>query len=87
MATHALTPRPEDLGAAWSAHAHRAVALLPDDLQWATPLLDPLRPIPLLCSREQACRLGAWHSNLPSRAQLSFATAKRTPDDPPPVCA
>lgn len=86
-ATHALTPRVEDLGACWSAHAHRAVALLPPDLRWARPLLDPLRPVPLLCSREQARRLIAWHASLPTHAQLSFASAKRGPDDPPPVCA
>ena len=86
-ATHALTPRVEDLGAWWSAHAHRALALLPADLHWAGPLLDPLRPVPLLCSREQARRLIAWHDRLPTAAQVSFTTTKRDPDDPPPLCA
>jgi hypothetical protein len=87
MATHALTPRVEDLGAWWSAHAHRALTLLPPDLQWASPLLDPLRPVPMLCSREQARRLIEWHANLPNQAQVSFTSAKRRRDDPPPICA
>jgi hypothetical protein len=86
-ATHALTPRVEDLDAWWSAHAHRALALLPADLHWARPLLDPLRPVPLLCSREQARLLIAWHERLPTAAQVSFATTKRDRDDPPPLCA
>lgn len=86
-ATHALTPRVEDLGAWWSPHAHRAIALLPPDLQWARPLLDPLRPVPLLCSREQARLLLAWHARLPNQAQVSIVSAKRGPDDLPPVCA
>ena len=85
--THALTPRVDDLGAWWSAHAHRSLALLPADLAWARPLLDPLRPVALLCSGEQARRLIAWHAQLPNRAQVSFTVAKREPDDRPPLCA
>ena len=86
-ATHALTPRVEGLGAWWSAHAHRALALLPADLQWARPLLDPLRPVPMLCSSEQARLLMEWHAHLPTHAQVSFTTARSGPEDRPPVCA
>lgn len=86
--THALTPRVEDLGAWWSPRAHRALAMLPPELQWARPLLDPLRPVALLCSREQARRVLAWHAQLPNQAQVSFTVARRRPDDDrPPLCA
>src|SRR5215207_5313960 len=78
--THALSPRVEDLGGWWSACARRALALLPSDLQWARPLLDPVQPVPLLCSREQAERLLRWHARLPSYAQVSFTAAKRRRD-------
>jgi hypothetical protein len=86
-ATHALTPRVDDLGAWWSAHAHRALALLPPDLQWASPLLDPLRPVPMLCSREQARAVMEWHAHLPNQAQVSFTSSKRGPEEHPPACA
>lgn len=85
--THAVSPRVEDLGDWWGVCARRALALLPPELEWAKPLLDPIEPVPLLCSHEQAVRLLRWHSRLPTYAQLSFTAARRWHRDRPPSCA
>ena len=68
-----LAPRLSDLpGGFWAAHASRCRQRLPDELDWAGPLLDPHAPHPVACTRPQARRLFVWHDQLPTTAQLSF---------------
>ena len=68
-----LAPRPGDLpGGFWVAHAARCRQRLPAELAWAAPLLDPYAPLPVACTRPQACRLFVWNDQLPTTAQLSF---------------
>jgi hypothetical protein len=78
--SHVLRPRPEDLGAAWATYARRCRALLPRNLAWAAPLLDPQQPRPVLCAHTQARALLLWHHHLPSWAQVSLGCRHtRTP--------
>jgi hypothetical protein len=68
-----LAPRPGDLpGGFWAAHAARCRQRLPAELAWAAPLIDPYAPLPVACTRPQACRLFVWNDQLPTTAQLSF---------------
>ena len=72
-ASFRLAPRPCDLpGGFWAAHAARCRQRLPAELEWAAPLLDPYAPLPVACTRPQACRLFVWNDRLPTTAQLSF---------------
>jgi hypothetical protein len=71
--SHLLRPRPEDVGAAWPAHACRCRRELPDELAWAAPLLDPGHPLAVRCARDQARRLIVWHHHLPTYEQVSFS--------------
>ena len=72
-----LSPRAEDLGATWSAHACRCRRELPEQLAWAAPLLDPEHPLAVLCGHEQACALIVWHNRLPTFEQVSFSCERR----------
>jgi hypothetical protein len=76
-ASHALIPRVDDLGPSWAPHAWRARAALPRELDWAAPLLDPDRPLPLLCGSQQADALLRWHHHLPTHAQVSLGSRRR----------
>jgi hypothetical protein len=85
LASHALIPRVDDLGAAWAPHACRARAALPRELAWAAPLLDPDAPLPLLCGGEQARALLRWHHHLPTYAQVSLGSRLREPSPRAPA--
>jgi hypothetical protein len=57
--------------------------MLPDELAWAAPLLDPERPCARAAGAAQARELLLWHHHLPTWAQVSIACRKLRPATTP----
>jgi hypothetical protein len=77
-ASFLLQARPQDDGAMWPALATRCRRALPAQLQWAAPLLDAHRPLPVLCAERQVEDLFHWLNALPNTERVSIGCQQRT---------
>jgi hypothetical protein len=74
-----LHTRREDDGAMWPALAARRRRALPQDLQWAAPLLDATAPLPVLCGESQVAELYHWLDALPNTERVSIVCQRQPP--------
>jgi hypothetical protein len=75
-----LHARPQDDGAMWTALANRCRQVLPADLRWAAPLLDPEHPLPVLCGQTEVVALFHWLDALPNTERVSIGCERQTPN-------
>jgi hypothetical protein len=75
--SYALRARPEDDGAMWPALATRCRRALPGRLAWAAALLDPERPLPVICSEPQVRELFHWLQGLPNTERVSIGCERQ----------
>ena len=61
----------------WPAQAVRCRRALPARLEWAAPLLDPHRPLPVLCADAQVRELFRWLDGLPNTERVSVTCERR----------
>ena len=70
--SYSLRARPEDDGAMWPALATRCRRALPERLAWAAALLDPQRPLPVICDHLQMREFFHWLQGLPNTERVSI---------------
>ena len=70
--SYSLRARPEDDGAMWPALATRCRRALPGQLAWAAALLDPERPLPVICGERQVREFFHWLQGLPNTERVSI---------------
>jgi hypothetical protein len=72
-----LRARPEDDGAMWPALATRCRQALPRRLAWAAALLDPERPLPVICGELQVREFFHWLQGLPNTERVSVGCERQ----------
>ena len=77
--SYSLRARPEDDGAMWPALATRCRRALPGQLAWAAALLDPERPLPVICGERQVREFFHWLQGLPNTERVSIGCERQTP--------
>jgi hypothetical protein len=77
--SYALRARPEDDGAMWPALAARCRRALPAHLTWAVALLDPERPLPVVCGEPEVRELFHWLESLPNTERVSIGCERQGP--------
>ena len=77
--SYALRARPEDDRAMWPALAVRCRRALPARLSWATPLLDPERPRPVICGETDVREFFHWLESLPNTERVSIGCERQGP--------
>ena len=70
--SYSLRARPEDDGAMWPALATRCRRALPERLAWAAALLDPQRPLPVICDQLQMREFFHWLQGQPNTERVSI---------------
>jgi hypothetical protein len=75
--SYSLRPRPEDDGAMWPALATRCLRSLPVGLAWAAALLDPKRPLPVICGEPQVREFFHWLQALPNTERVSIGCERQ----------
>jgi hypothetical protein len=75
--SYSLCARPEDDGAMWPALATRCRRALPERLEWAAALLDPVRPLAVICGEEQVREFFHWLQGLPNTERVSIGCERR----------
>jgi len=75
--SYSLRARPEDDGAMWPALAARCRQALPGRLAWAAALLDPERPLPVVCGEPQVRELFHWLQGLPNTERVSIGCERQ----------
>src|SRR6516162_8165592 len=70
--SYSLRARPEDDGAMWPALATRCRRALPERLAWAAALLDPQRPLPVICDHLQMREFFHWLQGQPNTERVSI---------------
>ena len=75
--SYSLRARPEDEGAMWPALAARCRRALPDRLAWAAALLDPERPLSVVCGERQVRELFHWLQGLPNTERVSIGCERQ----------
>ena len=78
VTSYALRARSEDDGAMWPALAVRCRRALPDHLAWAAALLDPDRPVPVICGEPQVREFFHWPQSLPNTERVSIGCERQT---------
>ena len=76
--SYSLRARPEDDGAMWPAFATRCRRALPGRLAWAAALLDPERPLPVICGERQVREFFHWLQGLPNTERVSIGCERQT---------
>src|SRR6516225_7410413 len=76
--SYSLRARPEDDGAMWPALATRCRRALPERLAWAAVLLDPERPLPVICGERQVREFFHWLQGLPNTERVSIGCERQT---------
>jgi hypothetical protein len=79
-----VLPLAEAMGAQWSSHASRSLSQLPSGLRWATPVLDPAAPTPVLCDAASLHALLSWQNRLPAHEQVLLGCRKQPTAWPAP---
>jgi hypothetical protein len=77
--SHTLVPLVDPATLAWPIHARRCLKHLPEQLHWATRVLDPEHPGELDCTAEQARELLLWLHHRPSYELLIVGCHPRRP--------
>jgi len=77
--SYALRARPEDDGAMWPALAVRCQRALPTHLSWAAALLDPERPLPVICGEPEVREFFHWLESLPNTERVSIGCERQRP--------
>ena len=77
--SYALRTRPEDDRAMWPALAVRCRRALPARLSWATPLLDPEHPLPVICGEPEVREFFHWLESLPNTERVSIGCERQGP--------
>ncbi len=83
--SYALSARPKDDGAMWPALAVRCRRALPARLSWAAALLDPERPLAVICGEPQVREFFHWLESLPNTERVSIGCERHgapQPDTP-----
>ena len=75
--SYALRARPEDDGAMWPALAGRCRRALPGHLSWAVALLDPERPLPVICGEPEVREFFHWLESLPNTERVSIGCERQ----------
>ena len=75
--SYSLRARPEDDGAMWPALATRCRRALPGRLAWAAALLDPERPLPVICGELQVRDFFHWLQGLPNTERVSIGCERQ----------
>jgi hypothetical protein len=75
--SYSVRARPEDDGAMWPALAGRCRQALPERLAWAAALLDPERPLPVICGELQVRELFHWLEGLPNTERVSIGCERQ----------
>jgi hypothetical protein len=75
--SYSLRARPEDDGAMWPALATRCRQALPRRLAWAAALLDPERPLPVICGELQVREFFHWLQGLPNTERVSIGCERQ----------
>jgi hypothetical protein len=77
--SYLLRARPDDDGAMWPALAVRCRRALPAHLSWATALLDPERPLPVICGEPEVREFFHWLESLPNTERVSVGCERQGP--------
>jgi hypothetical protein len=77
--SYALRARPEDDGAMWPALVARCRRALPAHLSWAAALLDPERPLPVICGEPEVREFFHWLESLPNTERVSIGCERQGP--------
>jgi len=84
--SYLLRARPDDDGAMWPALAVRCRRALPAHLSWATALLDPERPLRVICGEPDVREFFHWLESLPNTERVSIGCERQgTPQDDAPA--
>jgi hypothetical protein len=75
--SYALRARPEDDRAMWPALAVRCRRALPANLAWAAALLDPERPMPVVCGEPEVREFFHWLESLPNTERVSIGCERQ----------
>jgi hypothetical protein len=65
----------------WPALAHRCRRALPAHLTWATALLDPDRPLPVICGEPEVREFFHWLESLPNTERVSIGCERQGPPE------
>jgi len=77
--SYALRASPEDDGPMWPALAFRCRRALPAHLSWAAALLDPERPLPVICGEPEVREFFHWLESLPNTERVSIGCERQGP--------
>ena len=79
--SYSLRARPEDDGAMWPALANRCRRALPERLACAAALLDPERPLPVICGEAEVREFFHWLQALPNTERVSIGCERQASRD------